>query len=311
MRILLERRLHYAACDITGGSVNPSNKKGRGTASAIAVVMAIGSTLAGGALAATLDRIGQDKTIRIAYREDAPPFSYKDKIGEPRGFMVDLCREVAKKLADQLHLTSLNVVYVPVTAAGRLEAIQQQKADLLCEPTSATLSRRELVDFSIPTFVDGASLMIRAGGPHDLKAMAGQKIGVLAGTTTEQGLRDTLGAAGITADIIPAKTHAEGLAMLDDGKISAYFADRSILVSLIRDSKAPGKLALAENYLSVEPYALALPRGDDDFRLAVDRALSHIYRSGDIAAIFNRTFGANTKPGQVLQTLYLITGLPD
>lgn len=99
--------------------------------------------------------------------------------------------------------------------------------------------------------------------------------------------------------------------MLDDGKISAYFGDRSILVSLIRDSKAPGKLALAENYLSVEPYALALPRGDDDFRLAVDRALSHIYRSGDIAAIFKRTFGANTKPGQVLQTLYLITGLPD
>src|SRR6516162_11191740 len=72
--------------------------------------------------------------------------------------------------------------------------------------------------------------------------------------------------------------------MLDDGKISAYFGDRSILVSLIKDSKAPGKLVLAENYLSVEPYALALPHGDDDFRLAVDRALSHIYRSGEIAA---------------------------
>src|SRR6185312_12966165 len=144
----------------------------------------------------------------------------KDKIGEPVGFMVDLCREVAKKLADQLQLTSLNVVYVPVNAADRFEAIQQQKADLLCEPTSATLSRRELVDFSITTFVDGASLMIRADGPHDLKAMSGQKIGVVAGTTTEQGLRDTLKAAGITADVVPAKTHAEGLAMLDDGKIS-------------------------------------------------------------------------------------------
>ena len=225
--------------------------------------------------------------------------------------MIDLCREVAKKLAEQLNLTPLNVTYVAVAAADRFETIKQQKADLLCEPTSATLSRRELVDFSIATFVDGASLMIRTDGPHDLKAMSGKKIGVLAGTTTEQGLRDSLKAVGITADIIPAKTHAEGLSMLDYGKISAYFGDRSILVSLIRDSKAPGKLALAENYLSVEPYALALPRGDGDFRLAVDRALSHIYRSGAIAAIFNRTFGANTKPGQILQTLYLITGLPD
>ena len=260
--------------------------------------------------AGVLDRISQDKTLRIAYREDAPPFSSKDKIGEPVGFMVDLCREVAKKIAQQANFSSLNVTYVPVTAADRFEAIRQQKADLLCEPTSATLSRRELVDFSIATFVDGASLMIRANGPHDLKAMSGQKVGVLAGTTTEKGLRDSLKQAGINAEIVPANSHAEGLAMLDEGKISAYFADRSILVSLIKQSKTPGKLMLAENYLSVEPYALALPRGDEDFRLAVDRALSHIYRSGEIGAIFKRTFG-DAKPGPVLGTLYLVTGLPD
>jgi polar amino acid transport system substrate-binding protein/glutamate/aspartate transport system substrate-binding protein len=280
-------------------------------AAAVVVTMLAATVLTRSASAGVLDRISQDKTMRVAFREDAPPFSYKDKIGEPAGFMIDLCREVAKKLAEQLNLTPFNVTYVAVSAADRFETIRQQKADLLCEPTSATLSRRELVDFSIATFVDGASLMIRADGPHDLKAMSGKKIGVLAGTTTEQGLRDALKAAGITADIIPAKTHAEGLSMLDDGKISAYFGDRSILVSLLRGSKAPAKLALAENYLSIEPYALALPRGDDDFRLAVDRALSHIYRSGEIAAIFGRIFGANAKPGQVLQTLYLITGLPD
>ena len=260
--------------------------------------------------AGVLDRISQDKTLRIAYRDDAPPFSSKDKIGEPVGFMVDLCREVAKKIAQQANFSSLNVTYVPDTAADRFEAIRQQKADLLCEPTSATLSRRELVDFSIATFVDGASLMIRANGPHDLKAMSGQKVGVLAGTTTEKGLRDSLKQAGINAEIVPANSHAEGLAMLDEGKISAYFADRSILVSLIKQSKTPGKLMLAENYLSVEPYALALPRGDEDFRLAVDRALSHIYRSGEIGAIFKRTFG-DAKPGPVLGTLYLVTGLPD
>jgi ABC-type amino acid transport substrate-binding protein len=272
----------------------------------------LAAAVAGGAASAgTLDRIGHDKTIRIAYREDAPPFSYKGKTGEPAGFMVDLCREVAKRLGDQLHLTSLNIAYVPVTAADRFAAIQQQKADLLCEPTSATLSRRELVDFSIATFVDGTSLMIRADGPHELKAMGGLKIGVLQGTTTEKALRDALQNAGISVDVIPVKTHGEGLALLDDGKISAYFADLSILEALIKNSKAPDKLLLAENYLSVEPYALALPRGDEEFRLAVDRALSHIYRSGAINRIFKRTFGANAKPDQVLRTLYFVSGLPD
>jgi ABC-type amino acid transport substrate-binding protein len=277
-----------------------------GSASVAALLMVIGVASAG-----TLERIEQEKVIRIAYREDAPPFSYKDKIGEPAGFMVDLCRAVAKKLAERRSLAALSVVYVPVTAKDRFEAITQQKADLLCEPTSATLSRREMVDFSLPTFLDGASLMARAGGPKDLRGLAGRQIGVLAGTTTEESLRNSLKDAGITGEIVVVKTHGEGLAMLDDGKISAYFGDRSILLFLIKDSKAPGKLRLADDYLSVEPYALALPRGDSDYRLAVDRALSHIYRSGEIGPIFERTFGGNAKPSQILQTLYLISGLPD
>jgi ABC-type amino acid transport substrate-binding protein len=275
-------------------------------ASIATLLIAVGVASAG-----TLDRVGQEKSIRIAYREDAPPFSYKDKIGEPAGFMVDLCRAVAKHLADQRSLPSLNVVYVPVTASDRFEAISQQKADLLCEPTSETLSRREQVDFSIPTFLDGASLMVRADGPKNLRDLAGKKVGVLAGTTTEEALRNTLKEAGITGDVVAAKTHDEGLAMLDDGKISAYFGDRSILLFLIKQSQAPDKLRLADDYLSVEPYALALPRGDSDFRLAVDRALSHIYRSGEIVSIFQRTFGGKAEPSQILRTLYVISSLPD
>ena len=270
------------------------------------LLLAVGIAAAG-----TLDRIGQEKTIRIAYREDAPPFSYKDKLGEPAGFMVDLCRAVAKKLAEQLNLPSLNAAYVPVTAADRFEAISQQKADILCEPTSVTLSRRAQVDFSIPTFLDGAGLIVRAGGPKNLRDLAGQKIGVLAGTTTEEALRNTLKEAQINGDVVTAKTHGEGLAMLDEGKISAYFGDRSILLFVIKDSKAPEKLRLADDYLSVEPYALALPRGDSDFRLAIDRALSHIYRSGEIAAVFQRTFGGKAEPSQILRTLFVISSLPD
>ncbi|HUC73382.1 MAG TPA: amino acid ABC transporter substrate-binding protein [Stellaceae bacterium] len=272
-----------------------------------ALVLASGAAAA----AAALDRIRQDKTIRIAFRDDAPPFSFKGKSAEPVGYMVDLCRAVANNLASQLNLSSLNVVYVPVTAADRFEAIAQGKADLLCEPTTQTLSRRRQVDFSIPTFVDGAGLLIRNDGPKSLMALGGHKIGVLAGTTTEDELRASLKDAGITAEVIPASTHDEGLAMLDDGKVSAYFADRGILMFLAEQSKAPAKLLLADNYLTIEPYALALPHGDEDFRLAVDRALSTIYRSGQIAPIFTHTFGAKTKPSQILQSLYLISALPE
>jgi polar amino acid transport system substrate-binding protein/glutamate/aspartate transport system substrate-binding protein len=99
--------------------------------------------------------------------------------------------------------------------------------------------------------------------------------------------------------------------MLDANQISAYFADRAILQSLVKESKDPKKLMLADNYLTVEPYALGLPHGDEDFRLAVDRALSHLYRDGEITKIFAQSFQGQMEPSGILKTLYLITGLPE
>jgi ABC-type amino acid transport substrate-binding protein len=272
----------------------------------VAALLALGPAEAG-----TLDKVRQDKALRIAYRDDAPPFSFTDSTGLPVGFMVDLCQSVAKHIGEQLNISDLKVTYVLVTAANRFDAIENGKADLLCEPTSATLSRREHVDFSIATFVDGASLLVAGDGPGDFGALSGKKIGVLAGTTTEQGLRDTLASASIAAEVVPAKTHEEGLAMLDKGEIVAYFADRAILSYLASKSSDSSKLRLADNYFSLEPYALALARGDEDFRLAVDRALSHIYRSGEIATVFAHTFGNEAPPSDTLKTLYLVSALPD
>lgn len=278
----------------------------------LAVLAGFLSTATASLAAGTIDQIRANQTLRIAYREDAPPFSYKEaNAAEPAGYIVDICRAVAKKLSDQLSITSLKVSYVPVTAANRFDVIKSGQADVLCEATSATLSRSAQVDFSIPTFVDGASLLVSDGAIRDLKSLAGKKIGVLAGTTTESELQAGLKAADTTAEVVPAKTHAEGIAALDDGKVSAYFGDRSILLYLLKDSKDPAKLKFADTYLSIEPYALALPRGDDDFRLAIDTALSHIYLSGDIAKIFAQTFGGKAKLSETVKLLYLTSALPD
>src|ERR1700729_4094644 len=177
---------------------------------------AAGAALAlGSANAGTLDKVRQGKALRIAFRDDAPPFSFTDSTGLPAGFMIDLCGSVAKHIGEQLNINDLKIAYVLVTAENRFDAIESGKADLLCEPTSETLSRREHVDFSIPTFVDGARLLVSGDGTSDFGALSGKKIGVLAGTTTEQSLRDTLASANITAEIAPSKTHQDRLAMLD------------------------------------------------------------------------------------------------
>ena len=124
-------------------------------------------------------------------------------------------------------------------------------------------------------------------------------------------MRDVLKSAGISAEIVAVKSHPDGLGMLDRGEIAAYFADRGILMYLVANSTAPKRLRIAEQSLSIEPYALAMRRGDEDFRLAVDRALSEIYESDQLAAIFATTFGKTFKMTDTLRMLYQISALPN
>jgi len=52
-------------------------------------------------------------------------------------------------------------------------------------------------------------------------------------------------------------------------------------------------------------------RNDPAFRLAVNRALAALYRSGDIVAIYDRWFGLLGKPGDALMAMYMLNGLPE
>lgn len=268
------------------------------------------AALAAEARAGALDDIRASATVRIAYRADAAPMSFRSGIGEPAGFTVNLCHEVAGELKAQLGLPKLEVAYVPVTAQDRFDAIAERRADMLCEATTATLARRQTVDFSLPTFIDGASVMVRDGGPGNFEGLAGEKIGVVRGTTTEASLRATLARTQVGAEVVPVADHGSGIDLLKSGQIAAYFADRIILMSLAA-AAGDAKFALSPRYLTHETYALALPKDDGAFRLAVDRALSRLYRSGAVRDIFAAAFGAGTAPSDMLTALYLINGLPE
>ncbi len=69
-------------------------------------------------------------------------------------------------------------------------------------------------------------------------------------------------------------------------------------------------MRVSKRFFTYEPYAVGLARGDNVFRLAVDRALSRIYRSGAISPIFNNNFGAGS-PSNMVKALYLISALPE
>ena len=274
---------------------------------AIMVVLSFPATTWAG----TLDRIRETGVFKLGYREDAAPFAFNNAIGEPSGYSVDLCRLVAGSVRTALGLEQLQVEYVPVNAKTRFQELESGNIDILCGPTSITLSRRERVDFSIPTFMDGASVLYTTEGPQNFEELAGKKIGVNGGTTTEEALRNTLQLLSLDAEVVAVNGHGNGLKALEEGSISAYFGDQGILLYLAARSTMPDKLKVSNRQFTNETYGLALQRGDPAFRLAVDRALSRIFRSGTIDQVFKNSFGPNVKPSDLTRAVFIIHGLPE
>lgn len=260
-------------------------------------------TLSQAALAATLDDIRERGMIRIGVRQDARPFSYYNELGEPAGYTVELCRAVLVRLKEAIDLQELKVEYVKVTAEDRFDAVKEGRIDLLCGATTITLSRREQVSFSSPIYVTGAAILFRSDGPQSFAELEGRKIGVRSGTTTEQSLIQTIERFGIKAEVVRFADHQMALEALAANNITAYFADRAILAELIKASPSDN-IKLSEGVLSVEPYGLAMRRGDEDFRLAVDRALAQIFQSNELTKIYRGAFG-NRPPVALLEAIYL------
>jgi ABC-type amino acid transport substrate-binding protein len=141
--------------------------------------------------------------------------------------------------------------------------------------------------------------------------MAGKKIAVLAGTTTQSRLNDTLQRRLVNATIVPINNANEGVAMLETGSVDAYAGDKIKLIGLAAQARDPKTLAMLAEDLSIEPYALALPRNDSALRLEVNRALTQVYMGGEIETIFAAWLGKLGRPSGLLAAMYLLYSIPD
>ena len=262
--------------------------------------------------AGTLEKIKSTKTIALGYRDSSVPFSFAGPTKEPMGYSVDLCRRVVEDLRSELKQPDLQPRWVPVSVETRVRALVDGTIDLECGSTTNTLSRQERVDFSLTTFITGASLLALAGSNVD--QLGAIRIAVIPGTTTEVVVKQamtSMGATAADAKVVAVRDHAEGLAAVVDRRAEVYATDRAILMGLVTSSSNPRQFALLDRYLSYEPYALMLRRGDPEFRLAVNRTLARLYRSGQVLEIYRRWFGQWGDPSPLTLGMYAVEGLPE
>jgi ABC-type amino acid transport substrate-binding protein len=278
---------------------------------ALVAFLAAPALLHAQALDGTLKKIRDTKTVTIAYRTDALPFSF-EKDRQPTGYTVELCKRVVASIEQQLKVQPLAVKWVAATSQNRMELVQKKQADMECGSTTATLSRMQNVDFSSPVFVDTTGLLVRkASGATSFGGLAGKKIVVVSGTTNQKALENAMKRQLLNATVTPVKSRDEGVAALEAGTADAFASDKILLLGLSGKVKDASQYEILDDDLGFEPYAIVLPRNDSSFRLAVNRALAQIYQSDAIVEIFRRTFGPNATPSQAIAIMYAINSYPE
>ena len=278
--------------------------------------------------ASTLDRVKQSGKLTLGYRADARPFSFKDESGNAAGYAVALCQRIAEQVKTELGRPTLAVEWVPVTVEDRFRAVQDGQIDLLCGADAATLARRKEIAFSIPIFPSGVGAILRAdssaalreiltkghAAPRPLwRASPSQFLqkhvfSVVRGTTSEAWLAAKRAELKIDAKVVPVDGYDAGIQRVLARGTDVFFGDRPILFEAAKRSPSAKDLVVLERLFTNEPLALTLTRGDEDFRLLVDRTLSHLYGSRDFGFLYAKSFG---EAGEDAMTFFRLNTLPD
>lgn len=280
------------------------------------------------AKAATLDRVRQAGKLTLGYRADARPFAFKDEAGNASGYSVALCQKVADQVKAELGIATLKVEWVPVTLEGRYGALQQGTVDLLCGAETATLERRKEVAFSIPIFPGGIGAILRADSSRQLrqiltKGKAAQRplwratpaqileqqtFSIIRGTTSEKWLAGRIEKLHLTAKVVPVESYDAGIRGVLGRDANVFFGDRAILLDAAKRSQWAKALIVLDRRFTAEAFALALQRGDEDFRLLVDRALSRQFMADDFGLLYAKWFG---EPDEDILMFFQLSALPE
>ena len=280
-----------------------------------------------------------EEPIVFGFRGDAPPFSFcrqaeedcpqgncafETEIEDCRyvdGYTARLCQEVRARLGAH-EISFRRVGTKEAGGEGRFSLLADSKISILCGATTLSLERMDKYRTSLLVFVSGASAIHRRDVDIDsLDRLEGLKVGVLADTTTFNllnRLHALLPEESEKFEIVRLDSHAEAPACLSKETLSAicpegldvYFADREILLWLVRDASMPGNLKVSERYFSREPYAIYIAPNRPELVYEVNATLLDLFQDRKrLDEILDLSFGTATR-SDVLDTLFQVQQMP-
>ncbi len=236
----------------------------------------------------TLEKIARTGTLTIGTRTGSPPFAYINKENEWVGFSIDLVEQfvlpaVSRKVGKPVKLEKKES-----TPPTRIPLLSSNAVDLIAGTMTDTRTRRDSVDFSITFFVTGAQFLVRKGSPiKGIKEIAGKRVAAQQGSTNARIIRERVP----TAQLREFPDQPAAFQALAQRQVDTYTNDGIQLAGLKAKAPNPRDWDIVGDFYSYEPYAMALRKGDSDFRAVANNGLMEGIDSGKFFEIYEKWFG--------------------
>jgi glutamate/aspartate transport system substrate-binding protein len=237
----------------------------------------------------TLKRILRQGIVKAGYIPTPGTFAFVDAKGDTVGYSIDICLQVVEGIRVALKRPDLSVLFRPLEPARRITLLKSGEIDIECGGNTNTQQRQREVDFSYTFFNTGVRFLVhKSFKVTSVSSLWRKRVAVAKGTTAQEVVTRLVQEQEVRPVVVAADD--EGVRMVETGAADAYAQDDILLYGLIANSKLKDELAVAGNFLTVEPYAFMLPKGDVEFANLVDRTLLRLMRTGELEAIYAKWF---------------------
>ncbi len=200
----------------------------------------------------TVDEIKESGKITIGVFSDKAPFGYVDANGDYQGYDI----YYGNRIADDL---GVEVEYVSVEAANRVEYLKANKVDIILANFTVTPERAESVDFANPYMKVALGVVSPDGAPiTDVSQLEGKKLIVAKGTTADTYFTEN----HPEIELVKFDQYTETYNALLDGRGDAFSTDNTELLAwaIQNDGFSVG----IESLGSTDTIAAAVQKGNAD-----------------------------------------------
>ena len=202
--------------------------------------------------ARTVEEIKQSGKIVIGVFSDKKPFGYVDSNGDYQGCDVYFGNRIAKDLG-------VEVEYVPVEAASRVEYLVSNKVDIILANFTVTEERKEKVDFTLPYM----KVALGVVSPDkalitDVEDLKGKTLIVCKGTTAETFFTENYP----EVNLLKFDQYTEAYNALLDGRGDALSTDNTEVLAWAIENE--GFSVGIESLGNIDTIAGAVQKGNQD-----------------------------------------------